>query len=184
MDHFRVGSPKFVFDYSPIKNHDHALLIVDLVETPSPEHSWDEWLSHLQRAGDLVSARVIDREYEFWQNASDPLEFTANGRDVPSERLYVDPVFGDHLIDISGNPGRRVLRDGFVEAVGSPMWLSDLFFLRTGASRRDVLESELLLQKEEVEGLLRFEATLGQFQQPVGKEGEAQESLRRLLFPS
>ena len=73
-------------------------------------------------------AFLHDRDYEFWQNAADPLQYRAKGRPVPTDRLVdngLPPPVNQMVVDTSHNPGRRTLRRGYVEQVSDPMWFSD-----------------------------------------------------------
>ena len=45
------------------------------------------------------------------------------------------PPLDQMEIDTSGNPGRNVLRQGYIEAIGSTMWLGSLFWERTGVDK-------------------------------------------------
>lgn len=86
----------------------------------------------------FIQAWVSDVEYDFWQNATDPLEYECAGR--PTSGLLMKsnglpPPLDQMEIDTSGNPGRNVLRQGYIEAIGSTMWLGNLFWERAGVDR-------------------------------------------------
>ncbi|MDR6236880.1 hypothetical protein [Pseudomonas oryzihabitans] len=90
----------------------------------------------------FVHAWVYDVEYDFWQNATDPLEYEAVGRSFssfPMKDNGLPPPLGQMEIDISNNPGRNVFRQGYIEAIGSTMWLGDLFWGRVGVDRAVVI---------------------------------------------
>jgi hypothetical protein len=87
------------------------------------------------------NARLFDEEYDFWQNAEDPLQYEVRGRSykgLPMRPNGLPPPVEQLVIDTSRNPGRRVLRDGFIEAVGCPMWLGEGFWSITGANREAI----------------------------------------------
>ena len=90
----------------------------------------------------FVQAWVYDVEYDFWQNATDPLEYEAAGRSfssLPMKSNGLPPPLDQMEIDISSNPGRNVFRQGYIEAIGSTMWLGDLFWGRVGVDRAVVI---------------------------------------------
>ena len=86
----------------------------------------------------FIQAWVSDVEYDFWQNATDPLEYECVGRPLsglPMKSNGLPPPLDQMEIDTSGNPGRNVLRQGYIEAIGSTMWLGNLFWERVGVDR-------------------------------------------------
>lgn len=86
----------------------------------------------------FIQAWVSDVEYDFWQNATDPLEYECVGRplsSLPMKSNGLPPPLDQMEIDTSGNPGRNVLRQGYIEAIGSTMWLGNLFWERAGVDR-------------------------------------------------
>lgn len=86
----------------------------------------------------FIQAWVSDVEYDFWQNATDPLEYECVGRPLSGLPMKSNglPLPLDQMeIDTSGNPGRNVLRQGYIEAIGSTMWLGNLFWERAGVDR-------------------------------------------------
>lgn len=86
----------------------------------------------------FIQAWISDIEYDFWQNATDPLEYEVLGRslsELPMKSNGLPPPLDQMEIDTSGNPGRNVLRLGYIEAVGSTMWLGNLFWERAGVDR-------------------------------------------------
>lgn len=85
--------------------------------------------SYLERAGFVMSwiAATVD---DYWQNAQDPILFEAAGLDCSNlSRVSngLPPPLEMEVIDISSNPGRRTMRVGYIEAVGSVMYVSSDF---------------------------------------------------------
>ena len=75
------------------------------------------------------------RLHEFWQNASDPLEYATGGCSTEGLKMKSNELpfpLEQEVVDTSENPGRRVLKDGFIEAIGHLMWFSEEFWRRTG----------------------------------------------------
>lgn len=118
--------------FADVVSHGLSFFDVKGVSLASPPH-WDDWVNPLLKMPELVLAWVADTSYEYWQNASDILQFESarrphvhlpkisNGLPFPLEQL---------VIDTSLNPGRRILKNGYIEVVGSPMWLSARFVER------------------------------------------------------
>lgn len=97
-----------------------------------------------------------------------------NGLPPPLERL---------IVDTSRNPGRRVLRQGYVEAIGHRMWLSAEFFRRVPDSSQDrLLASNLVEVSERSDGLISVLANHEPFRDD--STAEKQSELRGLLFPT
>lgn len=93
----------------------------------------DEWVSELAGATNgLISARVYDLEFEFWQNEKDLNAFREAGRPLGDRRLTLDPVFDEPVVDLSHSPGRTMWRLGYKEALGPIMWLTAEFWSRVG----------------------------------------------------
>jgi hypothetical protein len=111
----------------------------------------------------VVEGWVVDVEYNHWQNAKDPLEYEVAGRDfsqLPTKSNGLPPPLTQMEIDISRNPGRWLLRHGYVEAVGSVMWLSNLFWNRTGRDRSDGVHSaEWLSTSEPSKGIVEIRSS-------------------------
>jgi len=133
----------------------------------------------------FIQAWVSDVEYDFWQNATDPLEYEGVGRSLsglPMKSNGLPPPLDQLEIDTSGNPGRNVLRQGYIEAIGSTMWLGNLFWERVGVDR---FASISLLESQ---GFKIYEC--GRVVKVVTSEQlfsddstrEKQRALRRILF--
>ena len=102
---------------------------------PGAAHSWDTWVSPFLGEPDFVQAWVSDVEYDHWQNASDPIEYTVVGRDyshLPLRSNGLPFPLEQLVIDTSANPGRWTMRMGYIEAVGSTMWLGGNFWRAVG----------------------------------------------------
>ncbi|QLG96340.1 hypothetical protein HZF02_04205 [Pseudomonas yamanorum] len=133
----------------------------------------------------FIQAWVSDVEYDFWQNATDPLEYECVGRPLsglPMKSNGLPPPLDQMEIDTSGNPGRNVLRQGYIEAIGSTMWLGNLFWERAGVDR---FSSISLLENQ---GFKVYEC--GKFFKVItsdkvfsdGSTLERQRALRQILF--
>ena len=135
--HFGIHGQKFEIQFAQIGNYDHCRLCV-LPLVASEDLRWDSFVERAIPPDTLICGRKYDREYQTWQDAKDPLQYEAAGRSYAQLRTYFDPqpLFGGIRIDTSSNPGRRILRNGFIEAVGSTMWLGPRFAERVGCELR------------------------------------------------
>jgi len=105
---------------------------------------WVEWVKPFLADHSFVQAWVSDVEYDYWQNAKDPLEYDAAGRSyshLPTKSNGLPVPLEQIEIDTSNNSGRWSLQSGYVEAVGSIMWLGQLFWRRVGENRKEALLS-------------------------------------------
>jgi len=182
LEHFFIEGNGCAIRYSPVGAFEHCLVTIQCDETVRV----DEWvaLASMLATSQLVTARVYNLEYEFWQNASDPLQYTARGRSYEGLSLQSNALpfpLERKVIDTSRNPGRRVLRRGYVEAVGAIMWLGPTFAARTGSRVEDICERwNAKCGPGEVVELRVFPNC---FESASGVEGELQDRLRYSLFP-
>ena len=178
---FHLDGPGFDLRLSSVSNHQLGFLTADGVEM-GRERAWVERFGGQH----LILARGYDKEYEHWQNAEDPLEYEAEGRSMdglPMRSNDLPPPLAQMIVDTSQNPGRRVLRTGYVEAVGHHMWLGPEFFNRVPGVDRGAVLSAAGLQVEELDdGVLELVAHPGPFVDDT--TAEVQIRLRALLFPT
>jgi len=88
-------------------------------------------------AGDFVQARLFDAEYNHWQNLERLDLYTAAGKPTRDLKVMTDTL-GWRIVDISRNPGRRIMQEGYVEAVGSVMWFGSGFWRAMGRPKPDL----------------------------------------------
>ncbi|WP_240791765.1 MULTISPECIES: hypothetical protein [Pseudomonas] len=70
----------------------------------------------------FIQAWVSDIDYDFWQNATDPLEYECAGRSLfglPMKSNGLPPPLDQMEIDTSGNPGRNVLGKGILRRLAA-----------------------------------------------------------------
>ena len=87
---------------------------------------------------------MSDVEYDYWQNAKDPLQYKSQGRSyahLPMKSNGFPPPVEQMEIDTSNNPGRWSFQSDYIEAIGATMWLSGLFWKHIGENRKDALLS-------------------------------------------
>ena len=100
---------------------------------------------------------------------------SANGLRYPLEQ---------EIIDTSSNPGRRVLRKGYIEAVGAVMWLGESFWRLCGADRKQVMDAKWLRVSNVGPSITRVEAAERCFTTAEDDSAALQTKLQSLLFPA
>lgn len=179
--HFNIEFQNAAFRYANVGNCDLSFLLIE--ECVLSLDDCRNWIKPFLKFDSFIQARVYDREYEYWQNATDPLEYEAAGKlheHLSKKSNELPPPLEQMVIDTSNNPGRRVLRDGYVEAVGSVMWLGEPFWQVTGVDKKVVLGETWLMCKQEVNGVLSLRIAASRAFD--NKTTEIQDRLRALLF--
>jgi hypothetical protein len=154
------------------------------IEHENVDFPFTKILNELIREKYFVHAWMTKSEHEDWQNVRDVRQYEvsgidhshlpkiSNGRPSPLDRIE---------IDISRNPGRRVLRKGYVEALGPKMWLGSRFWDLIGINKSETIKSSDLVVTTVIENnVLHIDASdvLDGDTRPT----EAKESLRLLIF--
>jgi hypothetical protein len=179
---FRFGGASI--EYSHLRNYSISVLQLRSIVN-SQSDAWN-WCGPLARSDAFQQARVYDPEYERWQNAEDPLQYISENRSyrgLPVRSNGLPPPLEQSVIDISANPGRRVLRDGYIEAIGSIMWFAPSFWARSGSIRPHLSSAPWLECREVQDGIVQVVAAPACFSSAEGESGRIQRSLRSLLFP-
>ncbi|MBA4205700.1 MAG: hypothetical protein C0457_11955 [Polymorphum sp.] len=128
---FRVNSNNFETRSGEIANHKISFLDI----STEIKLDWLDLILSLSVSGDLLFAYVSDKNYDYWQNAKDPAQYKNAGRPLPDLPLKSNGLpfpLEQQIFDTSQNPGRFVHREGYIEAIGSPMWFSDKFWAMLG----------------------------------------------------
>lgn len=176
--HFGIKGKIFAFDLAIVGACCHDAIRI----SGGSKTNWDDWVVRLQEAGKFVQAFLIDKEYDFWQNAEDPLQYQARDRGFEHLPMISNGLpfpLEQKIIDTSNNPGHWVLREGYIEAIASPMWLGERFWKLTGSDKQAVETDGI--EVEEVNGLTRIVAA----EQPFTESTDVpmQKRLRSALFP-
>ena len=132
--HFGVMFEGISIQYSQIPSWRHELILVEN-NSESIHFKWEQLVKLFFRKALFIQAWVTDIDYDYWQNATDPLQFKSSGKsfeELPLKSNGLPYPLEQMIIDTSKNPGRRLLRDGYVEAVGSQMWFTRKFEQETG----------------------------------------------------
>jgi hypothetical protein len=125
---FRAGG--LAYHIALVWDWGHYLIHIEEQEKGAAKN-WDEWLAPFVKSEGFVQAWVSDTEFYHWQNTEYLWMYECGGRDysgLPLVSNGLPPPLEETVVDISGNPGRRIIRTGYVEAVGLRMWLSPVFW--------------------------------------------------------
>lgn len=182
---FLLVGQGFEIDLASIHRYEIDILSIK-AEIPSTI-LWDDWISSIEGVTKIIEAWVVNAEYDYWQNAFDPVQFTSQGRQwehLPMISNGLPPPLEKTIVDTSQNLGRRILRIGYVEAIGYLMWLGDKFWSLSGANKNDVLKQHWINNQILENGLLRIQIGNNSFSSDEGSEGVDQQQLRQLLFPN
>ncbi len=181
-DNFLIEGCGFTIHQSTAARY--AQSFVRIADSLGERIAWSEWCIALDKVGHLVMAWVVHSDYDFWQNAEDPLIYESRGRsysNLPMRSNGLPPPLEQQVIDISKNPGRRIPRRGYVEAVGSRMWLTDRFWALTSASKSQMLKADWIAIRE-FDGVSELCVSSEPFHSDHGEDRVLQDRLRHLLF--
>lgn len=181
LQHFLVEGSGCTIRYSPVGGYDHCLVTIRCDDGVT----FEEWVALVSTLSNqqLVTARVYNVEYEFWQNACDPLQYTARGRAYDHLSLRSNGLpfpLERTIIDTSRNPGRRVLRNGYVEAIGALMVVGRLLPGRTGKQVGAFLRASNAVGISADSWLIQFATKC--FDSDYGESREIQDLIRNELF--
>jgi hypothetical protein len=146
--------------YGVAASYDHCFALIR-EKVANAAGDWDMWANPFVGLPGFVEGWVVDVDYNHWQNAKDPIEYEAAGRDfshLPMKSNGLPFPLEQMEIDVSRNPGRWVLRSGYVEAIGSTMWLSELFWQRVGRNSQAFMNAAGWVQANELAmGILKIQ---------------------------
>jgi hypothetical protein len=171
------------FRYGVAGSYDHCFVSIR-EKVANSAGDWEAWTMPFVILDGFVEGWVADVDYNHWQNAKDPIEYEAAGRDfshLPMKSNNLPPPLDQMEIDTSCNPGRWVLRAGYVEAVGAIMWFSELFWDRVGGDRKSRIESiEWLRTSEPAKGIVEIRVSEDCFTSE--QTADTQNRLRACLY--
>ena len=178
-----VENEKLSLRFGSVGTYQHCFVVI-AEKSLNAIQNWDEWVAPFAQNPGFVQAWAADIEYDFWQNARDPLQYRAVERDysnLPMKSNGLPAPLQRMEIDISNNPGRWLLQNGYVEAIGAIIWLGGDFWRRVGWWRREQVKQADFLFVEEMENdVIRVEASQQLFDDTT--PAELQNKLRALLF--
>ncbi|MEL4393844.1 hypothetical protein [Shewanella algae] len=140
---FNIESEQFSFHLATVTNYQHIALQIE-AKTVHEEEWWSEWVNELVILDGFVQAWLVDSEFDYWQNATDPIEYESKGKSydgLPMKSNGLPPPLEQLEIDTSHNLGLRKLCDGYVEAIGAHMWLSESFLNLVGKDIENIKNS-------------------------------------------
>ncbi|OCR25647.1 hypothetical protein AFK24_07940 [Pseudomonas syringae] len=132
----------------------------------------------------FVQARIYDAEYDRWQNAESLTLFEVECVEhahLPKKSNGLPFPLTQEIVDISKNPGRWVLRNGYIEAVGAFMWVSKSLLQVVGVDEKTLMDVDCFAV-EDLGGGLKIAAYDQCFTSAVGEQAERQVLLRKFLF--
>lgn len=169
--------------YGHVRNYSHSFIVVKNLAKDIEDA--DYWVKPFLSLDRFIQSWVYNEQYQYWQNASDPIQYDAAGKcytGLPMKSNGLPYPLEKMVIDTSNNPGRRVLRSGFVECVGAVMWLGDEFMNRTMLSPARLYSCPWLETDRINDKVTRIQAAEQPFDSATGIEGSIQRDLRSLLF--
>lgn len=171
------------FQYGIAGAYDHCFVLI----REKNKHiisDWNEIASIFCSQVGFVQGWVSDVEYSYWQNAKDLMLYELNGKDfssLPLKSNGLPPPLEESEVDISKNPGRSILRDGYVESVGVEMWLGDLFWEKVKSNRNSLeKEAHFILIENFCAGVIKIQVKNQEF--TSDKTAETQNALRSALY--
>lgn len=120
-----IMSNRGTFRYTELDSNGVAIIICKSIE--KLDDVFEEIIQRQGHMAGLVSARIADENYEFWQNARDISEYEFRGRDhslLPKKSNRFRPPLDEIIIDTDNNPGLKVFQLGYIETVGRRIYVS------------------------------------------------------------
>jgi len=180
---FNINNADVLVQFSTIRAYRQQVLTISVKDARALS-VWEGVVGSFSDYKGFVQACLLSNGYTFWQNAEDPLEYQAAGRSYDGLPLVSNGLpspLQKLVVDTSRNPGRRIIKIGYVEVVGHAMWFGRPFWNVVGSHRRqDLLAATAYKTTEMPNGIVRIVASEEPFVDETTKE--VQEDLRRLLF--
>lgn len=145
-----------------------------------------KWIDPFLKSPQFIMARLYDYDFHYWQNADDPFQYSSAGRSMsglPMRSNGLPAPLEQMVVDTSRNPGRRVFRDDYIEAIGSHMWIGPVFWRRVGGSPERIEAESWIKARRLNSDVLEIEAYSEPFTSAEGEEALIQNKLRSILFP-
>lgn len=152
------------------------------VKEPLGTDAWRLIYHEFRQFGDLLSAAVVDFEYDYWQNIQVPAQVRLRGGNLDDYEVLVTSE-GEEYIDRSRNPGRSIVRSGYVETMGGIIWISKDLLTLTGGNLENV--ESFSLEGFDSDGCIEIILDENLLAEAEGDEEMArkQDELRAALFP-
>lgn len=147
---FNIDCSDFSISFSNIRAYSQQILCI-LEKERSTE--WPDVVEKLSGNKGFMQGCVVIEEYSYWQNATDPLQYESAGRSYDGLPLIsngLPPPLEKKIIDISKNPGRRILRPHYIEMVGHLMWFSHEFWEGVGSDRLSKVQESNIINVDRI----------------------------------
>jgi len=157
---------------------------LDVINLSGSISEAETWVSVFCDDKNFLQARLYDAEYDRWQNAKDLLTYESAGishAHLPKISNGLPFPLDRDVVDISSNPGRWALKHGYIEAVGSTMWLSGELVKKLDVNLLE-LESDGSFYVVSTNGCVKVMACDRCFTSGVGTEANLQNMLREYIF--
>lgn len=180
-----VSSKEFEFSYGAIGNRNQSFF--EFKEKSSGLVSdWQAWVDPFLEMDVFIQAWVSDVEYDYWQNVVSPDTYRLAGKEylhLPTKSNGLPYPLEGLIIDNSKNPGRWEFRMGYMEAIGSCMWLGEGFWNYVGQDKKQKLFDECWVRTEILEsGVVKLVAADECFMDE--STADKQNRLREILYGS
>jgi hypothetical protein len=180
---FNIESDGASIHFSTMKAYQQQLLTIfkkDGLELSA----WEKIVESFVGYEGFTQACLLSDEYMLWQNAADPIQYEAAGRSykhLPLVSNGLPSPLQKLIVDTSHNPGRRIIKIGYLEIVGYVMWFGRPFWGLVGERHREaMLTSSAYQVTRKSNDIIRVIASNQPFVDDSSKA--KQEDLRRLLF--
>ena len=178
-----IVSNRLSLQFGLVTSWKQSFLLVEELESGVAK-AWSDWVEPFLGKAEFVQAWISDKDYDYWQNAKDPKVFESAGREyahLPMKSNGLPPPLTQNVIDTSGNPGRWSLKSGYIEAVGSAMWLGEPFWRLVGDTRRaELLSADWLEVGSAAAGVLFVKSAKHAFCEH--SSDQTQDQLRAILY--
>lgn len=161
-----------------------GISVMSIEELAPNTADWNVWAAYAASLPGFIQAWKYDVDYDYWQNARDPLEYEISGRSaahLPKRSNGLPAPLEQLEIDTSRNPGRTELKRGYVEAVATTMWLGDVFWGNLGISRLDELRAADWIRVATVNSAV-VRITVGESNFCDASTAATQNALRAIIF--
>lgn len=180
---FNIETDSASIHFSTMKAYQQQLLTI-YKKAGLELSAWEKVVESFMGYEGFTLACLQNDEYMLWQNAADPLQYQAAGRSynhLPLISNGLPSPLQKLVVDTSRNPGRRIIKIGYVEMVGHVMWFGKPFWSLVGERHREAVLTSVAYQITQMPNeIVRVIASNQPFSDDTSKA--EQEDLRRLLF--
>lgn len=161
-DHFEIKTKDFSVSYNTIIQRGHILFEIDFFDKFEYD-SWNKYLNLLYQEFGFQVGRIYDYQFNYWQNVQNPSQYERVGKEYNHMQLITNNLpspLTKNILDTSKNPGRRVIKNGYVEAVSSHMWVGEKLWDALGSNNENnimKLKNKININKEN--GLIQIIAS-------------------------